>query len=62
MFRLLNKGSGVNAARNRDVIILMVPIYKISYDLLYKCLKFIVRATYDSDLKRANFFLRNIVS
>jgi len=26
-----------------------VPIYKISYDLSYDCLKFVVRSTYDSD-------------
>jgi len=38
------------------------PIYKISYDLAYDYRKFIVRSTYDSDLKRAEFFGRNIVS
>jgi len=38
------------------------PIYKISYDLSYDYLKFIVRSTYDSDLKRAEISLRNIVS
>ena len=38
------------------------PIYKISYDLSYDYRKFIVRSTYDSDLKRAEIFLRNIVS
>jgi len=38
------------------------PIYKIvSYDLSYDYRKFIVRSTYDSDLKRAEIFLRNIV-
>ena len=38
------------------------PIYKISYDLSYDYRKFAVRATYDSDLKRAEISLRNIVS
>ena len=38
------------------------PIYKISYDLSYDYRKFIVRSTYDSDLKRAEISLRNIVS
>ena len=38
------------------------PIYKISYDLSYDYRKFIVRLTYDSDLKRAEISLRNIVS
>jgi len=38
------------------------PIYKMSYDLSYDYRKFIVRSTYDSDLKRAEIFLRNIVS
>ena len=38
------------------------PIYKISYDLAYDYRKFIVRSTYDSDLKRAEISLRNIVS
>ena len=37
-------------------------IYKISYDLSYDYRKFIVRSTYDSDLKRAEISLRNIVS
>jgi len=37
------------------------PIYKISYDLSYDYRKFIVRSTYDSDLKRAEISLRNIV-
>jgi len=37
-------------------------IYKISYDLAYDYRKFIVRSTYDSYLKRAVIFLRNIVS
>ena len=33
------------------------PIYKIFYDLSYNYLKFVVRSTYDSDLKSAkNFF------
>ena len=34
---------------------------KISYDLSYDCRKFIARSTYDSDLKRAEMSLRNIV-
>jgi len=38
------------------------PIYKISYDLSYDYRKFIVRLTCDSDLKRAEISLRNIVS
>jgi len=38
------------------------PIRKISYDLSYDYLKFIVRSSYDSDLKRAKISLRNIVS
>ena len=38
------------------------PIYKISYDLSYDYFKFIVRSTYDSDLKRAEISLRNIIS
>jgi len=38
------------------------PIYKISYDLSHDYRKFIVRSTYDSDLKRAEISLRNIVS
>ena len=38
------------------------PIYKIPYDLSYDHRKFIVRSTYDSDLKRAEISLRNIVS
>ena len=37
-------------------------IYNISYDLSYDCRKFIVRSTYDSDLKRAEIYLRNVVS
>ena len=37
------------------------PIYKISYDLAYDYRKFIVRSTYDSDLKRAEICLKNIV-
>jgi len=37
-------------------------IYKISYDLSYDYRKFIVRSTYDSDLKCAEISLRNIVS
>ena len=36
------------------------PIYKISYDLSYDYRKFIVKSTYDSDLKRAEISLRNI--
>ena len=38
------------------------PIYKISYDLSYDYRKFIVRSTYDSDLKSAKICFRNIVS
>ena len=38
------------------------PIYKISYDLSYDYRTFIVRSTYDSDLKRAEISLRDIVS
>jgi len=38
------------------------PIYKISYDLAYDYRKFIVRSTYDSDLKRAEISLRDTVS
>ena len=38
------------------------PIFKISYDLAYDYRKFIVRSTYDSDLKRAEISLGNIVS
>ena len=37
------------------------PIYKMSYDLSYDYRKFIVTSTYDSDLKRAEISLRNIV-
>ena len=37
-------------------------IYKISYDLSYDYRKFIVRSAYDSDLKRAEISLKNIVS
>jgi len=37
-------------------------IYKISYNLSYDYLKFIVRSTYDSDLQRAKIYLGNIVS
>ena len=40
----------------------LAPIYKISYDLLYDYFKFIVRSSYDSDLKRAKISHRNIVS
>ena len=38
------------------------PIYKIPYDLSCDYRNFIVRLTYDSDLKRAEISLRNIVS
>jgi len=38
------------------------PIDKISYDLPFDYRKFVVRSTYDSDLKRAEIYLRNIVS
>ena len=37
-------------------------IYKISYDLSYDYLKFVVRSTWDSDLQHAKISLRNIVS
>jgi len=40
----------------------MGPIYTISYDLSYDYREFIVRSTYDSDLKRAEISVRNIVS
>ena len=38
-------------------------IYKISHDLSYDCVKFVVRSTYGSDLQhqRAEIFLRNII-
>ena len=39
-----------------------VMIYKISYDLSYDYLKFVVRSTLDSDLQHAKISLRNIVS
>jgi len=35
------------------------PIYKMSHDLSYDYRKFVVRSTYDSDLKRAEISLRN---
>jgi len=38
------------------------PIYKIFYDLSYDYRKFIVRSTYDSDLKRVEISLGNIMS
>ena len=38
------------------------PIYKISYDLSYDYLEFIVRSTYDSDLQRAKISARNILT
>ena len=38
------------------------PIYKISYHLSQDDLKFIVKSTYDSDLKRVEISLGNIVS
>jgi len=38
------------------------PIYKISYDLSYDYVKFIVISTYDSDFQRAKISFRNIVS
>ena len=38
------------------------PIYKISYDLSWDYRKFIVRSTYDSDLKSAKISFRDIVS
>jgi len=37
-------------------------LQKKSYDLSYDFRKFIVGSTYDSDLKRAEISLRNIVS
>jgi len=52
--------------RDASVVACVFPgggaIYKISYDLSQVCLKFVVRSTYDSDLKRAEIYLRNIVS
>ena len=38
------------------------PIYKMSYNLSQDYRKFIVRSTYDSDIKSANISFRNIVS
>ena len=38
------------------------PIYKISYDLSYAYVKFIVISTYDGDFQRAKISFRNIVS
>jgi len=38
------------------------PIDKISYDFSYDYLKFIVRLSYDSDLKHAMISFRNIIS
>ena len=49
----MSSNNAVDEIKTRD------PIYKISYDLSYK---FIVRSIYDSDLKRAEISLRNIVS
>jgi len=50
-------------ARVRCVVPVLVvtrgPIYRISYDLSYDYCKFIVRSTYDSDLKRAEISLRS---
>ena len=37
------------------------PVYKISHDLSSDYRKCIVRSTYDSDLKRAKIYFRNIV-
>jgi len=37
-------------------------IYKISYDIYHKILKFIVGLTYDSDLQPAKLFPRTIAS
>ena len=37
-------------------------MYKMSYDLSYNYLKFIVRPTYDSDSQHAEIDLRNVVS
>jgi len=44
------------------VLIVWGPIYQIFYDLSYNYRTCIVRSTYDSDLKRAEISLRNIVS
>jgi len=44
--------------RRSQHLLIWGPIYQISYD--YR--KFIVGPTYDSDLKRAEISLRNIVS
>jgi len=49
----MSSSNAVDEIKTRD------PIYKISYVLSYK---FIVRSIYDSDLKRAEISLRNIVS
>jgi len=38
------------------------PIYKISYDLSYDYPKFIVRSTYDSDLKCAEISLSDDIT
>jgi len=46
----------------QKVLLCMGLIYKISYDSSYDYRKFIVRSTYDSDLKRAEMSLTNIVS
>ena len=45
-----------------STVLIRGPIYKIFYDLSYDYRKFIVRPTQDSDLKRAEISLRNIVS
>ena len=46
----------------RSVLSSRSPIYKIFYDLLQDYRKFIVRSTYDSDLKSAKISFRNIFS
>jgi len=43
----MSSNNAVDEIKTRD------QIYKISYDLSYDYRKFIVRSTYDSDLKRA---------
>jgi len=47
----------------RSIILEMRDRFEIGrYDLAYDYRKFIVRSTYDSDLKRVEISLRNIVS
>ena len=46
--------------RNK-LLITLEPDLQISYDLLYDYRNFIVRLTYDSDLKRAEIFVRKLI-